>query len=39
MSELISTFNERMTNVRYGPLGISNFQTYYELAILLVNYI
>lgn len=39
MSELISTLNERMTDVRYGPLGINNFHTYYELAILVISMI
>ena len=37
MSELMSTLNERIADVRCGP--INNFQTYYELAILLVSII
>ena len=37
MSAKVSTLIERMTNVRYSPLNINNFQTVYELAILLTS--
>ena len=37
MSELILTLNERIADVRCG--SINNFQTYYELAVLLVSII
>ncbi len=35
MDTVISTLTERIANV--SPIGINNFQTFYELAILLIS--
>ena len=35
MSKLISTLTERITHVK--PLGINNFQSYYELTVLFIS--
>jgi len=37
MSTQISTLIERATHVKYSPFNINNFQTVYELAILLTS--
>jgi len=38
MSQQILTLTERIADVRYNnPVRISNFQTFYELTILLMS--
>lgn len=39
MSKIVSTLIDGVTNVKYSPLNINNFQTVYELAILLTSII